>query len=140
MTFDDAVSVNTGAPSPPGQAGSRCAEQGSGAGQRDGEPGQDMDELGGHRARRQDRRAGGDGTAGCRRRVRNGRRGQAGQGAPPGGDTLAGEHAEPERERGSAGVQRGMTQLLVAGVQPAAGSTSLAGLRAGARFSSRGAR
>ena len=44
---------------------------------------------------------------------------QVGQGAPPGGDALAGEHAEPERERGGARVQGGMTQLLVAGVQPA---------------------
>jgi len=59
---------------------------------------------------------------------------------PPGGDALAGEHAQAERERLGAGVQRGMAQLLVAGVQPAAGSTVLAGIRAGARFSSRGAR
>ena len=48
--------------------------------------------------------------------------GQVGQGAPPGGDALAGEHAEPERERARACVQGGMTQLLVAGVQPAAGN------------------
>ena len=33
-----------------------------------------------------------------------------------------------------------MTQLLVAGIQPAAGNTSLAGIWAGARFSSRVAR
>ena len=33
-----------------------------------------------------------------------------------------------------------MTQLPVAGVQPAAGSTSLAGIRGYPRFSSRGAR
>ncbi len=59
----------------------------------------------------------------------------------PGGDALAGEHAEPERERARASVQGGMTQLLVTGVQPAAGNTSLAGgIRAGARFSSRMAR
>jgi hypothetical protein len=51
-----------------------------------------------------------------------------GQGAPPGGDALAGEHAEAQRERGRAGVQGGMTQLLVAGVEPAAGNTSLAGI------------
>jgi hypothetical protein len=37
-------------------------------------------------------------------------------------------------------VQGGMTQLLVAGIQPAAGNASLAGIRAHARFSSRGAR
>ena len=54
----------------------------------------------------------------------------------PGGDALAGEHAEPERERAHASVQGGMTPLLVTGVQPAAGNTSLAGIRAGARFSS----
>jgi hypothetical protein len=53
-----------------------------------------------------------------------------GQGAPPGGDTPAGEDTEAERERGRAGVQGGMTQLLVAGVEPAAGNTSLAGIRA----------
>ena len=99
-----------------------------------------MDELGGHRAGRQDRRAGGDGTAGCSRRARGGRGGQAGQDAPPGGDALAGEHAEPERERRGAGVQGSMTQLLVAGIQPAAGSGGLAGIRAGVRFSSRVAR
>ncbi len=102
-----------------------------------------MDELGGHRAWQRGRcpgRAGGEGTAGCSRRARGGRGGQAGKDAPPGGDALAGEHAEPEWERGGAGVQGGMTQLLVAGVQPAAGSTGLAGIRAGARFSSRAAR
>ena len=66
--------------------------------------------------------------------------GQAGQGTPPGGDALAGQDAEPERERARACVQGGMTQLLVAGVQPAAGGTVLAGIRAGAWFSSRGAR
>jgi hypothetical protein len=37
-------------------------------------------------------------------------------------------------------VQGGMAQLLVAGVQPAAGGGDLAGIRAGARFSSRSAR
>ena len=66
--------------------------------------------------------------------------GQPGQGTPPGGDALAGEHAEPERERLGARVQGGMAQLLVAGVQPAAGGTVLAGIRAGAWFSSRVAR
>src|SRR6266567_8342521 len=63
--------------------------------------------------------------------------GQAGQGMPPGGDALAGQHAEPERERLGARVQRGMTQLLVAGVQPAAGNASLAGIRTVLRVSSR---
>ena len=53
-----------------------------------------------------------------------------GQGAPPGGDARGDEHAEAERERGRACVQGGMTQLLVAGVQPAAGSGDLAGIRA----------
>ena len=49
---------------------------------------------------------------------------------PPGGDAPAGEHAEAERERARACVQGGMTQLLVAGIQPAAGNMSLAGIRA----------
>jgi len=71
------------------------------------------------------------------RRLRGGR---AGQGALPGGDALAGQHAEPERERLRACVQGSMAQLLVAGVQPAAGGTVLAGIQAGARFSSRVAR
>ena len=113
----------------------------SGAGQRDGEPGQGMDELGGHRFWRQGLRAG------CRRGVRRGWRaaragggGQVSQGTPPGGDALSGQHAEPERERARACVQRGMTQLLVAGIQPAAGNASLAGIRAYARVSSREAR
>ena len=68
------------------------------------------------------------------------RQDEAGQGALPGGDALAGEHAEPERERLAACVQGGMAELLVAGVQPAAGSTVLAGIQAGAWFSSRVAR
>ena len=66
--------------------------------------------------------------------------GQAGQGLPPRGDATACQHAEPERERLRACVQGGMTQLLVAGIQPAAGNVVLAGIRAGARFSSRVAR
>ena len=57
-----------------------------------------------------------------------------------GGDAAAGQHAEAERERLAARVQGGMTELLVAGVQPAAGSGSLAGIQAGAWFSSRVAR
>ena len=110
----------------PGGAGS-WLEDGSGDGQRDGEPGEGVDELGGHRPRQQPWRRGGrrwrpcGGGGWCA--------GQAGQGSPPGGDALAGEHAEPERERGAACVQGGMTQLLVAGVEPAAGSMSLAGIR-----------
>ena len=70
------------------------------------------------------------GTGRGRRGARGGAARQVGQGAPPGGDALAGEHAEPERERGGARVQGGMTQLLVAGVQPAAGNMGLAGIRA----------
>ena len=73
----------------------------------------------------------------CRRA---GGRDEAGQGALPAGDALAGEHAEPERERLAARVQGGMAELLVAGVLPAAGGGSLAGIGAGARFSSRVAR
>ncbi|MGH3284617.1 MAG: hypothetical protein ACRDPD_08035, partial [Streptosporangiaceae bacterium] len=61
------------------------------------------------------------------------------QGMPPGGHAPAGEHGEAERERLGARVQGSMTQLFVAGVQPAARSV-LAGIRAGARFSSRVAR
>jgi hypothetical protein len=99
-----------------------------------------VDELGGHRAGQRGGRAGGEGTSGCPRRVRGGCGGLAAQGAPPGGNALAGEHAEPERERRGAGVQGSVTQLLVAGVQPATGSGDLADIRAGARFSSRGAR
>jgi hypothetical protein len=74
----------------------------------------------------------------CRRALPGG--GQARQGVPPGGDAAACQHAEAERERLGPRVQRGMTQLLVAGVQPAAGSGSLAGIQAGAWFSSRVAR
>ena len=99
-----------------------------------------MDELSGHRVRQRGRRAGGDRAVGCSRRVRGGRGGQAGKDAPPGGDALAGEHAEPERERLRACVQGGMAQVLVAGIEPAAGGGDLASIRAGARFSSRAAR
>ena len=41
-----------------------------------------------------------------------------------------GHDPEPERERARACVQGGMTELLVAGVQPAGGNVSLAGIRA----------
>src|ERR1039457_4682325 len=117
VTFDEAVSVNTGAPF-------RGLRGWSGACQRGGEPGQGVDEVGGHRPGRRGGR--------CWRPCGSGggRAGQAGQGALPGGHALTGEHAEAERERARAGVQGGMTQLLVAGVQPAAGSMSLAGIRA----------
>ena len=46
----------------------------------------------------------------------------------------------PSGNASGACVQGGMAQLLVAGVQPAAGGGDLAGIRAGARFSSRVAR
>jgi hypothetical protein len=59
---------------------------------------------------------------------------------PPGGNAAAGQHAEPERERLGARVQGGMAELLVAGVQHAAGGAVLAGIQAGAWFSSRVAR
>jgi hypothetical protein len=58
----------------------------------------------------------------------------------PGDDAFACEHAEAEAERLAARVQGGMAELLVAGVQPAAGNAGLAGIRASARFSSRAAR
>jgi len=110
---------------------------GDGPGERDG--GQGADELGGHRGRERCRRAGrgGAGRAPGRSRLRDG---QAGQGTLPGGDAAAGQHAEPERERLAARVQGGMTELLVAGVQPAAGGTVLAGIQARAWVSSRVAR
>ena len=68
------------------------------------------------------------------------RGGHLGQGVPPGSDAAAGQHAEAERERLAARVQGGMAELLVAGVEPAAGSGNLAGIQAGAWFSSRVAR
>jgi hypothetical protein len=76
-------------------------------------------------------RAGGGGSGGW---------GEAGQGALPGGDAAPGQHAQAERERRAARVQGGMAELLVAGVEPAAGSGGLAGIQAGAWFSSRVAR
>jgi hypothetical protein len=67
-----------------------------------------------------------------------------GQGSPPGGDTLADEHAEPEGERAGPCMQGSVTELFVLGVEagarPAVGSTSLAGIQAIAWFSSRTAR
>ena len=108
---------------------------GGGSGECDGCQG--ADELGGHR----------DGEPGGRGGARAGRYrcslasgGQAGQGMPPGGDAAAGQHAEAERERLGALVQGSMAELLVAGVEPAAGGTVLAGIQAGAWFSSRVAR
>ena len=53
---------------------------------------------------------------------------------------FAGEHAKAEGERFGACVQGGVTQLLVAGIAPGTGGGDLAGIRAGARFSSRVAR
>ena len=112
----------------------RGRASGGGPGERDG--GQGADELGGHRGRERRRRTGrgGAGQAPGRSRLRDG------QGTLPGGDAAAGQHAEPERERLAARVQGGMAELLVAGVQPAAGGDSLAGIQAGAWFSSRVAR
>jgi hypothetical protein len=52
------------------------------------------------------------------------------QEAPPGGDTLGGEHPDPEGERVGAFVQDGMTKVFVAGVQPGE-SRDLAGFRSG---------
>ena len=116
--------MGTGAPSPPLRGGIVAAGQ-IGAGQRDGEPGQGMDSsvVTGSGS-------GSGGRCWCSCGAGGGGAGQAGQGAPPGGDALAGEHAEAERERARACVQGGLTQLLVAGVQPAAGNMSLAGIRA----------
>ena len=71
-------------------------------------------------------------------------RGQVGQDPPPGGDALAEEHAEPERERPGPCMQGSVTELFVPGVQAAAGSTSLSGIQTpvvvAVWFSSRGAR
>jgi hypothetical protein len=107
----------------------------SGGGQ--GQGGQDADQLGGQ-AGGQRGRAGGwlRPGRGCGRAVG----GKAGHGAPPGGDALAGQYAQAERERLAARVQGSMTQLFVAGIQPAAGGTVLAGFQAGAWVSSRVAR
>ena len=98
--------------------------------QRDGDGGQDVDEFGGHQIRERARWQ----HPGCGAARWHGARGsgagQAGQQAPPGGDALAGKDTESERERARACVQGGMTELLVAGVQHAAGNTDLAGIRA----------
>jgi len=96
--------------------------------------GQDADELAGGGGQS---RAAGRVSRGC---WRSGGGDQAGEGAPPCGDALASEHAKAEGERLGACVQGGMTQLLVAGIQPGTGDGDLAGIRAGARFSSRVAR
>jgi hypothetical protein len=105
----------------------------SGAGERDG--GEGVDQFGGDlgRQRRARRHA---------RRRREDRRvgGEFGDGAPPGGHALAGEHGETERERLAASVQCGVAELLVAGVQPGTGSGGLAGVRGEARISSGTAR
>jgi hypothetical protein len=96
--------------------------------------GQDADELAGGGGQS---RAAGRVSRGC---WRSGGGDQAGEGAPPCGDALASEDAKAEGERLGACVQGGMTQLLVAGIQPGTGGGDLAGIRAGARFSSRVAR
>src|SRR5260370_613022 len=135
VTFDAAVSGSIGSPS---QMSSRLRGR-AGGGERDGR--QDVDELGGHRGREPGGLGGvcaGRLAVGCCRARSGG--GQAGQGVPPGGDALAGEHAEPGRERLGARGQGGMTQLLVAGIQPPAGNAILAGIRTVLRFSSRVAR
>ncbi|HTU72285.1 MAG TPA: hypothetical protein VMG38_02095 [Trebonia sp.] len=102
-------------------------------GERDGRQGADQlgCQAGRQRERPAGRRPGGGWAAG---------RGEAGQGALPGDDALAREHAEAEREGLPACVQGGMAEFLVAGAQPAAGSGGLAGIRARARLSSRVAR
>ena len=110
---------------------------GTGTGERD--RGQRVDELGGYRGRHCD-----DSGARCRsdgdRSGRGG--GELGEGAVPGGDPPAGEHSQAERERLGTCVQGSVTQLFVAGVEPATGNgvVILASIRACARFSSRGAR
>ena len=130
---------------------------GSGAGQCDGQAGQGMDQLGGHRLRRQARRltgrAGlaratglieddgpGDGPGGG---VGTGGAGEVGRQTLPGGDALSDQQPEAERKGAGPVVQDGMAKVLVAGVQPG-GSSVLAGIRnrrcARLRFSSRAAR
>ncbi|MHB8187769.1 MAG: hypothetical protein ACYDDU_17205 [Dermatophilaceae bacterium] len=104
-----------------------------GSGERDGC--QDVDELGGHRRRQRVHRrhwpaAGGQvGRWGADAGPGGGA--QSGQGAPPSGDAPVAEHAESERERLRAAVQSSVTQLFVAGVQPATSSGDLAGIRVG---------
>src|SRR5262245_15495339 len=132
VTLDAAVPVSMGS------LRVVVADGGSGAGER--EVGQGVDELGGQPGRRRGHRRPGAGRREGGWPCGRGCRGHAGQRVPPGGDALAGQHAQAERERLSARVQGGMAQLLVAGVQPAARGGDLAGLRAGARFSSRSAR
>ncbi len=65
--------------------------------------------------------------------------GKSAEGTPPCGHALAGEHGEAQRERLGTPVQGGVTQLLVAGIQPTTENSVmiLADFRAGARFSSR---
>jgi hypothetical protein len=70
-----------------------------------------------------------------------------GQGSPPGGDALADQHTQPERERAATRMQGSITQLLVAGVKTSIGLAADSGLArirtpimAAVRFSSRGAR
>jgi hypothetical protein len=109
----------------------RLRGRAAGCGERDGRQGADelASQAGGQRGLRP-----------AWRRPEGGDRDEGGQGALPGGDALAGQHAQAEAERLAACVQGGMAELLVAGVQPAAGGAVLAGIQAGAWFSSRVAR
>jgi hypothetical protein len=86
-----------------------------GAGAREGDRGQRVDQLGADRhrqARRCRRWRGGHGRGGVVG-------GHLGQGASPPGHAPAGEHGKTERERFGTGVQRGVAKRFVAGVQPA---------------------
>src|SRR5260370_16658392 len=85
-----------------------CRTRRSGTGER--EAGQRVEEFGGGRRRERGRWEG---------RWRGGGN-KLGHRSSPTGDAVAGEHGEPQRERLGPGVQGGMTQLLVAGVEPGA--------------------
>jgi hypothetical protein len=120
-----------------------------------------MDQLGGHRLRRQARwwtgRAGlapatglveddgpGDGPGGgVGRGVGAGGAGEVGRQTLPAGDAVGDQQPEAEGKGSGPVVQDGMAKVLVAGVQPG-GSSVLAGIRnrrcARLRFSSRAAR
>ncbi len=112
-----------------------------GVGECDG--GQDVDEFGGQCGRHAGHRRGRQRCLARPAGLDRGR-GQVGQDPPPGGDTLADEHAEPEGERAGACVQGGVTKLFVLGVQagarPALGSKGLTGIQTIVWFSSRTAR
>ncbi len=103
-----------------------------GVGECDG--GQDVDEFGGQCGRHAGHRRGRQRCLARPAGLDRGR-GQVGQDD---------EHAEPEGERAGACVQGSVTELFVlgveAGVRPALGSTSLAGIQTIVWFSSRTAR